>query len=173
MHKNVTSNRRSYINARDLRKEAQEKIADYDAILGRIQKDYDSLRELGIECKAFLESGDKDSESIAVSRMCWNHVFRHPVKRQSRIEKLERALCFPLALKLLQKTTTYQGVSREKDKGGNAYLSFEIIGYVRGNRIKVILRKQEKNTNPRKVLYSFFPMSSAPQAGRTDKVTSN
>jgi hypothetical protein len=84
------------------------------------------------------------------------------VKRQSKVEKLERALAFPSALKLLRKTTTYQGVSVEKDKGGNSYLAFEISGCIRGNRIKVIVRKQQKNTNAKKTLYSWWQMSSAP-----------
>lgn len=78
-----------------------------------------------------------------MSRLCWNHVFRHPIKRPSKLEKLERALCLPMAIKLLEKTTTYQEVSREKDKGGNEYFFFGIIGYVRGNRIKVVIRKQK------------------------------
>lgn len=78
------------------------------------------------------------------------------------MEKPERALSFPLAIKLLEKTTTYQEVSKEKDKGGNRYLSFGIIGYVRGNRVKVILRKPEKSTNAKLILFSFFQMSSAP-----------
>jgi hypothetical protein len=137
--------------------------------MGRTQRDYEALREAGIPCKAFLENPEAEPEVITVTRMCWNHVFHHPVKRQSKGEKLERALGFPLALKLLQKTTTYQGVSRERDKGGNVDLSFEIVGYVRGNRIKVILRRQEKNTNAKKLLYSFYQMSSAP---RTEQRTS-
>lgn len=53
-----------------------------------------------------------------------------------------------LALKLLKRTTTYQEVSCERDRGGNTWLYFGIIGYVRGVRVKVSLRKQEKNTNP-------------------------
>ena len=95
--------------------------------------------------------------------MCWNHLFKHPIKRSSRIEKLERALTLPLAIKLLQKTTTYQEVSKERDRGGNYYLSFGIIGYVRGNRIKVILRKQDKHTNAQLILFSFYQMSHAPE----------
>lgn len=101
-------------------------------------------------------------ETIEVTRLCWNHVFRHPHKRPTKVEKLERALCFDLALKLLKRTTTYQEVSRETDRGGNTWLYFGIIGYVRGVRMKVIVRKQEKNTNPKKVLFSFYQMSSAP-----------
>jgi hypothetical protein len=96
---------------------------------------------------------------IEVTRQSWNHVFKHPIKRQTRIEKLERAFCFPLAVKLLQKTTTYQEVSKEKDKGGNNYTAFGLIGYVRGNRIKVVVRKNE---NERLILFSFYQMSSAP-----------
>jgi len=154
--------RREYLNARNLREEATQKIKDYEAIMGRMNQDYDALREVGIPCRAFLENETEELETILVTRQCWNHVFKHATKRQSKIEKLERALAFPMALKLLKKTTTYQEVSREKDKGGNTYLSFAIIGYVRGNRIKVIIRKQEKNTNAKKILYSFFQMSAAP-----------
>ncbi len=95
-----------------------------------------------------------------MTRQCWNHVFKHPVKRSTKIEKLERALALPMAIKLLEKTTTYQEVCREKDKGGNDYLFFAIIGYVRGNRIKVIVRKQSKNTNAKYILFSFFQMST-------------
>jgi hypothetical protein len=92
---------------------------------------------------------------IHVTRKCWNHVFKHPLKRQTRIEKLERALSFPLAIKLLKKETTYQEVSKEKDKGGNSYLSFGIIGYINGNRMKVVVQRPYKNTNAKLVLYSF------------------
>ena len=152
---------RNFIQARNLLREAKEKLKDYDAVIGSVKKDYDVLRKTGIPCKAFL---DEDKQNIIiVTRQCWNHVFKHPIKRQSKIEKLERALCFAMAVKLLQKTTTYQEVSREKDKGGNQFLFFGIIGYVRGNRIKVIIRKQEKNTNAKFVLLSFFQMSSSPQ----------
>lgn len=140
MPSHTRSSRRQYINARNLKSEALQKLTDYDAIMGRTQKDYDALRAEGIPCKALAESPESATEKIEVSRMCWNHVFHHPVKRQTKVEKLERALCFPMALKLLQKTTTYQGVSRERDKGDNVYLAFEIVGYVRGNRIKVIIR---------------------------------
>ena len=153
--------RRNFIQARNLRKEAAEKIKDYDSVIGRMRRDYEALRSSGIPCKAFLED-DGEAQIIAVTKQCWNHLFKHPIKRPSKIEKLERALCFPMAIKLLKKTTTYQEVSKEKDKGGNNYLSFAIIGYIRGNRIKVIIRKQEKNTNVKLVLFSFFQMSSAP-----------
>lgn len=151
-------NKRNYIQARNLRAEAQGKLGDYEAIMGRTEKDYEALRKTGILCKAFKEKGDV----IIVTRMCWNHLFKHPIKRPSRIDKLERALTLPLAIKLLQKTTTYQEVSKERDKGGNHYLGFGIIGYVRGNRIKVILRKQEKHTNAQLILYSFYQISHAP-----------
>lgn len=150
---------REYIQARNLLREAKAKIKDFDAIIGRTKKDYEKLRKTDISCEAF--SNDKVIK-ITVTRHCWNHVFKHPVKRSTKIEKIERALCFPMAIKLLKKTTTYQEVSREKDKGGNQYLFFGIIGYVRGNRIKVIVRKQEKNTNAKYVLFSFYQMSKAP-----------
>jgi hypothetical protein len=161
--------RREYLNARNLKEEARQKLKDYDAIMGRTKRDYNLLREAGIPCRAFLENEQDDPEVIVVTRHCWNHVFKHSTKRQSKVEKLERALALPMALKLLRKTTTYQEVSREKDCGGNSYLSFGIVGYVRGNRIKVIIRKQEKNTNAKKVLYSFFQMSSAPSRKQQDR----
>ena len=122
------------------------------------------LRKTGILCPAFAKDG-VEATPITVTRQCWNHVFKHPVKRQTKVEKLERALCFPPAIKLLRKTTTYQQVSREVDKGGNKYLSFGVIGYVRGNQIKVVIWRQLKSTNPKYVLYSFWRMSAAP----TDK----
>ena len=152
---------RVYINARNLRQEAQQKLKDYDAIMGRASKEFDELQSAGIPCRAF--SDEQATEIIDVTRQCWNHLFKHPIKRRSRVEKLERALSLPLAIKLLRKTTTYQGVSRERDKGGKVWLYFEIVGYVRGNRMKVVVRKQEKNTNPRKVLFSFYQLSTAPR----------
>ena len=155
------NHRRQFLQARSLRQEAAERLESYDAVMGRIWTDYEALRTSGIPCRAFLENDGK-SEIIAVSRICWNHVFKHPHKRGSRLEKLERALSFPLALKLLQRTATYQEVSRERDRGGNTWLYFGIIGYVRSVRMKVIIRKQEKSTNPQKILFSFFQMSSAP-----------
>ena len=154
--------RRQFINARNLREEAKQKLKDYDAIMGEARKEYEKLRTTGIPCRALLDSEDGEPETIHLTRQCWNHVFKHPVKRKSKVEKIERALAFPLAAKLLKKTTTYQQVSREKDKGGNRYLSFGIIGYVRGNQIKVIIRRQEKSTNPKKVLFSFYQMSARP-----------
>jgi len=144
-----------------LKQEAQEKLKDYDAIIGRAWRDYEKLREEGIPCKAFVET-DGQPEIIQVTRSCWNHVFKHHHKRGTKLEKLERALSLPLAMKLLKRTTTYQEVSREKDRGGNTWLYFGIVGYVRGVRMKVIIRKQEKSTNPQKILFSFFQMSSAP-----------
>ena len=140
----IRMKKRNYIQARNLLQEAKEK-----------------LRETGILCRAFSINGET-SQKITITKQCWNHVFKHPVKRPSRIEKLERALCLPMAVKLLEKTTTYQEVSKEKDKGGNEYLFFGLIGYVRGNRIKVVVRKQEKNTDAKLVLFSFYQMSSAP-----------
>ena len=130
-------------------------------MMGRSWTDYEKLRSTGLPCKAFVEN-DGESEVIQVTRHCWNHVFKHPHKRGSKLEKLERALSFSLAIKLLRRTTTYQEVSREKDRGGNSWLYFGVIGYVRGVRMKVIIRKQEKSTNPQKILFSFFQMSSAP-----------
>src|SRR3990167_9113688 len=104
------SRHRQFLQARSLRQEAAERLMNYDAVLGRTWKDYEALRETGILCHAFLENDGKP-ETIAVTRMCWNHVFKHHHKRGSKLEKLERALSFPLALKLLQRTTTYQEVS--------------------------------------------------------------
>jgi hypothetical protein len=153
---------RRYLQTRNMRTEAQAKLKDYDAIMGKVEQELDGLRATGIQCKAFMENEGEPPEVIQVTRQCWNHVFKHPVKRQSKVEKLERALAFPSALKLLQKTTTYQGVSVETDKGGNTYLVFEIVGCIRGNRIKAIIRKQAKNTNAKKVLLSWWQMSSAP-----------
>ena len=73
-----------------------------------------------------------------------------------------------MALKLLRKATTYQGVSVEKDSGGNTYLAFEVSGCIRGNRIKVIITKQAKNTNAQKVLLSWWQQSSAPKEEEKD-----
>jgi hypothetical protein len=148
---------RNYIQARNLFEEAKVKIKDFDAIMGQVKKEYDLFRGMGITCDAFKENNSKPIV-IQVTKQCWNHVFKHPVKRQTRMEKLERALCFDLAIKLLKKTTTYQEVSRETDKGGNEHLFFGIVGYVRGNRIKVIIRKQLKCTDPSYILFSFFQM---------------
>lgn len=154
--------RRRYENARDFREEAKRRLGDYDAIMGWTWQEFEKLRRVGIPCKAFLSDLNGEPEFIEVTRHCWNHLFKHPVKRRTKAEKLERALCFPLALKLLQRTTTYQGLSREKDKGGNRYDSFEIIGCIRGCRIKVIIKKQQKHTNAKKMLFSFYQMSGAP-----------
>ena len=152
-----------------MRTEANAKLKDYNAIMGKVEQDLDELRKTGIPCKAFTENENDTPEVIQVTRQCWNHVFKHPVKRQSKVEKLERALAFPLAMKLLQKTTTYQGVSVETDKGGNSYLAFEIVGCVRGNRIKLIILKQAKNTNAKKLLLSWWQMSSAPSKKPEEK----
>jgi hypothetical protein len=150
-----TRTQRRYLQARNLRAEAEAKLKDFDAIMGKVEQELDQLRETGIPCRAFTENETDEPEVIQVTRQCWNHVFKHPVKRQTKVEKLERALAFPMALKLLRRTTTYQGVSVETDKGGNRYLAFEVVGCVRGNRIKVIIRRQQKNTNARKVLLSW------------------
>lgn len=161
--------RRSYIQARNLRAEAERKIKDYKAIMGRAWNDYQKVRNTGIPCRAFIDNENQEPENIQLTRQCWNHIFKHPIKRQSRAEKLERALCFDMAIKLLKKTTTYQEVSREIDKGGNAYLSFGIIGYVRGNRIKVVIKQQAKYTNAKKILFSFWQMSSAPMLKKEEE----
>lgn len=154
--------RRRYENARDFREEAKRLLKDYDAIMGRTRQEFERLRKTGIRCRAFLSDADGEPEVIEVTRQCWNHVFKHPVKRRTKAEKLERALCFPFAVKLLERTTTYQGLSRERDRGGNRYDAFEIVGCVRGCRIKVIVKKQSKRTNARKILFSFFQLSGAP-----------
>lgn len=160
--------RRQYLQSRDLRREAEEKLPQYKTILRSAEAELDRLRVTGIPCRAFLDNDTDSPEVIQVTRQCWNHVFKHPVKRQTKLEKLERALCLPLALKLLARTTTYQGVSRETDRGGNRYLAFEIVGYVRGNRVKVVIRRQEKHTNAKKVLLSWWQMSSAPKKPRAE-----
>ena len=152
-----------------MRSEAAEKLHAYDSIMGTVEAELNILRTTGISCKAFSENDHDDPEIIYVTRRCWNHVFKHPVKRQSKVEKLERALAWPLALKLLRKATTYQGVSVEKDWGGNTYLAFEVCGCVRGNRIKVIIAKQAKNTNAQKVLLSWWQQSSAPKEEEKDR----
>jgi hypothetical protein len=146
-----------------MRTEAAAKLGAYDAIMGSLEQEIEKLRTTGILCKAFTENDNEEPEIIQVTRRCWNHVFKHPIKRQTKLEKLERALAWPLALKLLKKATTYQGVSVEKDFGGNTYLAFEISGCIRGNRIKVIIAKQPKRTNAQKILFSWWQMSSAPR----------
>ncbi|HBB02399.1 MAG: hypothetical protein US89_C0013G0018 [Candidatus Peregrinibacteria bacterium GW2011_GWF2_38_29] len=151
---------RKFLQKRNLLEESKSKIKDYDAIIGRTRKDYELLRKIGIPCKAFIDGNQ--IQTIQVTKQCWNHIFKHPIKRQSRIEKLERALCLNMAIKLLERTTTYQEVSRERDKGGNQHLFFGIIGYIRGNRIKVVIRKQEKNTDAKFILFSFYQTSQAP-----------
>lgn len=76
--------RRNFIQARDLRKEAADKIKDYDSIIGRMKRDYESLRGAGIPCKAFLEE-DGDPQIIVVTKQCWNHISRGVKrKRQGR-----------------------------------------------------------------------------------------
>ena len=160
--------RRKYLQTRNMRSEAAAKIQSYDSIMGTVELELNGLKSKGIPCKAFTENENEQPEIIQVTRRCWNHVFKHPVKRQSKIEKLERALAWSSALKLLKKATTYQGVSVEKDWGGNTYLAFEISGCIRGNRIKVIVVKQAKNTNAQKVLLSWWQMSSAPKEEEKD-----
>ncbi len=154
--------RRQYENARDFREEAKRRFKDYDAIMGRTWAEFERLRQTGIRCRAFLSDVNGEPEIIEVTRQTWNHLFKHAVKRRSKVEKLERALCLSFAVKLLERTTTYQGLSRERDRGGNRYDAFEIVGCVRGCRIKVIIKKQHKRTNARKILLSFFQLSGAP-----------
>lgn len=142
--------------------EAQRKIHNYKAIMNQTRQRYDELKPTGIPCDAFLDMSGK-TEVIDVTNKCWKHVFEHPRKRRSEVERLERALTFQCAIKLLKKTRTYQEVSIEKDKGGRTYLSFGIIGYINGNRIKVLIRRDKKYTNAKKILYSFFQIPSAPR----------
>ncbi|MFH1375972.1 MAG: hypothetical protein ABIH35_04875 [Patescibacteria group bacterium] len=153
---------RRYENAKDFRSEAKLKIGDYDSIMGRTKQEFIEVRKTGIKCRAFLSAKNKTLEIIEITRTCWNHLFKHPTKRRSKTEKLERALCWPYAIKLLEKTTTYQGFSREKDRGGNRYDAFEIVGYVRGCRIKIVIKKQGGYTNTKKTLLSFYQLSGAP-----------
>jgi hypothetical protein len=154
--------RRRYENARDFKQEARDRLGDYDAILGSARREFEKLRRTGIRCRAFLRDVTGEPEVIEVTRQCWNHVFEHPIKRRSKVEKLERALALPFAVKLIERTTTYQGLSRETDRGGNRYDAFEIVGCIRGCRIKVIIKKQQKRTNARKILFSFYQLSGAP-----------
>ena len=146
--------RRQYLNARNFAQEAVEKVKDFDAIMGRVRQEYERLRKEGIECPAFKDE-QGNLITIQITRSCWNHVFKHPRKRRRKYEKIERAICLPEAIKLIRRNTTYQEVSREKDKGNNVCLYFALIGYIRGNRIKVIIRKQEKNTNPKYTIVRF------------------
>ena len=160
----MASSFREYLNARDFIREARERLADYAAILGQARQRYDALKRDGIPCRAFLDGGGTP-ERILVTNKCWKHVFEHPRKRRTPAERLARALTFPSALKLLEKTTTYQEVSIARGRAGQRpYHEFGIIGYVRGNRIKVVLRQDVRHTGKRqKVLYSFYQLSSAPR----------
>ncbi len=167
--KGSTLKSRQYIQSRNIQREAVDRLADFDAILGRAKNEYDKLRASGIVCQAFQENGE--IETIDVTRHCWNHLFKHPVKRPSKIEKLERAIVLPLAVKLLLRTTTYQEVSRDVDAGGNTWLYFGIIGYVRGVRMKVVIRAQEKITNAKKILFSFYQLSGSPQQDKKPRET--
>ena len=89
------ANKRSYIQARDLLAEAKAKINDYDSIMGRVHKDYEALRSVGIPCQAFKD--DLKPTVIQVTRSCWNHKKKHPVKRTSKVENLKHHLCFDFA----------------------------------------------------------------------------
>ena len=57
-------NRRNFINARNLREEAKQKLKDYDAIMGKVKSEYENFRKTGILCKAFTENNDNTSETI-------------------------------------------------------------------------------------------------------------
>lgn len=158
----MTAKTRIFQNIDNFRADAQKKLHNYKAVMNQTRQRYDSLKSTGIECEAFLDiSGN--AEIIQVTNRCWKHVFEHPRKRRSEVDRLERALTFQAAIKLLNKTRTYQEVSIEKDKGGRTYLSFGIIGYVNGNRIKVLVRRDKKITNAKKMLFSFFQIPSAPR----------
>lgn len=154
--------RRVFQNSKLFIDEARTKLKDYKAIMTQTRKQYDELKKTGIKCSAFLDEAGKP-ETIEVSNLCWKHVFEHKKKRRSEAERLGRALVFQSALKLLEKATTYQERSHEKDQGQRPYMSFGIVGYVRGNRIKVIVRRDYKHTNSKKVLYSFYQVSPAPK----------
>ena len=150
---------RTYIQIRDLFEEARSKLQDYDIIMGRVRKEFDQLRTRRIRCHAF-EENDGQALFIEVTRQCWSHLFKHPRKRSTKLEKLERALCLDMAVELLQKTTTYQEVSRASDLGARQYLYFGIVGYVQGNRVKTVIRKEIGGLDSRYILYSFYQMSS-------------
>lgn len=154
---------REYLNAKDFIKEAQDKLKNYDAIMGQTKKLYEQLKTNGIETRAFSGESD-DTEKIVVTNKCWKHVFEHDVKRRNPVERLARALSLPSAIKLLKKATTYQEVSIAKGKPGfRPYKEFGVIGYVRGNRIKVVLRQDVKFNKKELVMYSFYQLSSAPR----------
>lgn len=159
----MASSYREYLNARDFIKEARDNVHNYKAIMTQTRLRYDGLQQTGIKCRAFL-GGTGDAETIVVTNKCWRHVFEHPLKRRTPAERLARALTFPSALKLLEKTTTYQEVSISKGRfGQRPFYEFGIIGYVRGNRIKVVLRQDVRHTKKQKILYSFYQLSSAPR----------
>jgi len=154
---------REYLNAKDFAKEAQEKLKDYDAIMGQTKKLYEDLKTNGIETMAMSGEGG-EPETVIVTNKCWKHVFENPVKRRAPVERLARALTLPSALKLLKKATTYQEVSIAKGQAGfRPYKEIGIIGYVRGNRIKVVLRQDSKFNKRQFILYSFYQLSSAPR----------
>ena len=68
------SHHRQYVNARNLREEAKQKLDSYDAIMGTVREEYERLRETGIPCQAFAKDGN-EIETLVVTRQCWNHVF--------------------------------------------------------------------------------------------------
>lgn len=155
--------RRVFQNSKLFIDEARSKLKDYKAIMNQTRKAYDALKTTGIQCSAFLD-GSGSAEIIEVTNKCWKHVFEHPRKRRSDVERLARALTFQSAIKLIQKSTTYQERSHERDlRGARPYMSFGIVGYVRGNRIKVLIRRDYKHTNSKKILYSFYQLSPAPK----------
>ncbi len=48
---------RNYIQARNLKKEAKERLKNYNSILSRTRKDYEILRKSSVSCNAFSISG--------------------------------------------------------------------------------------------------------------------
>lgn len=154
--------RRRYENARHFEQEGNDKLHAFEAIMGTAKKLFEELRQSGIECPSLRGRNNDMPVTIQVTKSVWNHVFKHPFKRRTKGEKLARAIAFPEAVKLIKKNTTYQELSREKDRGSTTCLYFAIIGYIRGNRMKAIIRRQEKRTNQQFVLHSFYQMSSAP-----------
>lgn len=154
---------REYLNAKDFIKEAREKLKNYKSIMTQLKQSFEELKKDGIQTMAF--SGNSDNpETIIVTNKCWRHVFEHPRKRREPVERLARALTFPSILKLLKKSTTYQEVSISKGKSGRRpFREFGIIGYIRGNRVKAVLRQDVKHNKKEKVLYSFYQLSSAPR----------
>jgi hypothetical protein len=59
--------RRQFIQARNLRQEAAEKVKDFDAILGRLHADYEAIRQACIPCRAFVEGDGEPSTTAALN----------------------------------------------------------------------------------------------------------